>query len=133
MLDVFSRFPLAFRLFRSEPSASEMADLIAEARRHGPIGVLVSDHGAAVTAGLFRSALRTLGIEHRFGAVGSPRSTALIERLWRTLKDSLSLPLVKPLALADLERRIGGGLLHYAFFRPHQALRSRGSGLNDKG
>lgn len=123
VLDVFSRFPLAFRLFRSEPSASEMTDLIAEARRHGPIGVLVSDHGSAFTAGLFRSALRTLGIEHRFGAVGSPRSTALIERLWRTLKDSLALPLVKPLALVDLERRIGDGLLHYAFFRPHQALR----------
>ena len=38
VLDVFSRFPLAFRLFRSEPSANEMAALIADARRHGPIG-----------------------------------------------------------------------------------------------
>ncbi len=123
VLDVFSRFPLAFRLFRTEPSAAEMAGLLAKARRYGPIGVLVSDHGAAFTAGLFRSAVRTLRIEHRFGAVGSPRSTALVERLWRTLKASLALPLVRPLALVDLERRVGRGLLHYAYFRPHQALR----------
>ncbi len=122
-LDVHSRFPLAFRSFRSEPSAMQMIELLEEARQHGRIRVLVSDHGAAFTAALFRRAAMTLGIDHRFGAVHSPRSTALIERLWKTLKGSLGLVLIKPLVLRDLERRIRLGLLHYTFFRPHQALR----------
>jgi hypothetical protein len=46
----------------------------------------------------------------------------LIERLWRTLKDALGLRLLRPLAAEDLMEKVELGLLHYAYFRPHQGL-----------
>ena len=49
-------------------------------------------------------------------------SIALIERLWRTLKDALGLRLLRPLVAEDLAAKIEVGLVHYAHFRPHQAL-----------
>ena len=53
---------------------------------------------------------------------GRAGSIALIERLWRTLKDTLALRPFKPLVLGECRRRLELGLLHYACFRPHQAL-----------
>jgi hypothetical protein len=61
-------------------------------------------------------------VKQRFGAVGKKGSIALIERLWRTLKDTLGLRLIGPLVAEDLMVKVEIGLLHYAHFRPHQAL-----------
>jgi hypothetical protein len=61
-------------------------------------------------------------VKQRFGAVGKKGSIALIERLWRTLKDTLGLRLLRPLATEDLIEKVEMGLLHYAHFRPHQGL-----------
>ena len=61
-------------------------------------------------------------MKQRFGAIGKKGSIALIERLWKTLKDALGLRLLRPLAAEDLMEKIGLGLSHYAFFRPHQGL-----------
>lgn len=71
---------------------------------------------------MFRRRLRRLGVKQRFGAVGKKGSIALIEHLWRTLKDTLGLRLLKPLVAEDLTEKIELGLIHYAHFRPHQAL-----------
>ena len=40
-------------------------------------------------------------MKQRFGAVGKKGSIALIERLWRTLKDTLGLRLLRPLARSE--------------------------------
>jgi hypothetical protein len=56
------------------------------------------------------------------GAIGKKGSIALIERLWRTLKDTLGLRLMGPLVAEDLIAKIEMGLVHYSYFRPHQAL-----------
>jgi transposase InsO family protein len=82
----------------------------------------VSDHDRAFTAIRFRKFLRRHGICQRFGAVGKTGSIAVIERLWKTLKGVLGLKLFKPLLLADTQRRVELGLVHYAFFRPHAGL-----------
>ena len=71
---------------------------------------------------MFRRELRRLGAKQRFGAIGKKGSIALIERLWRTLKDTLGLHLLRPLVAQDLMEKIEMGLVHYAHFRPHQAL-----------
>jgi hypothetical protein len=42
--------------------------------------------------------------------------------LWRTLKDTLGLRLLRPLVAEDLMEKIELGLVHYAYFRPHQGL-----------
>ncbi len=49
-------------------------------------------------------------------------SIALIERLRRTLKDALGLRLLRPLVAEDLTPKVELCLLHFAHFRPRQAL-----------
>jgi len=123
VFDAHSRMPLALRVFRAEPTALQAARLLASAvRRYGRPRMLVTDHGGQFIADVFEAQLQRLGVEHRIGAVGLSGSIALLERYWRTLKESLRLPLFAPLTLADLERRVAYSVLHYGYYRPHQAL-----------
>jgi hypothetical protein len=62
----------------------------------------ISDHARCFTGQVFRRKLLRLGVKQRFGAVGRKGSIALIERLWRTLKDTLGLRLLGPLVAEDL-------------------------------
>jgi transposase InsO family protein/DNA-binding transcriptional regulator YiaG len=123
VFDVFSRMPLSSRVFTKEPSAREIAGFVSKtARRHGRPSHFVSDQGSCFSGRVFRRRLRALGVKQRFGAIGRTGSIALIERLWRTLKDALHLRSLRPLAAEDLMRTVDLGLIHYAHFRPHQAL-----------
>jgi len=123
VIDVFSRMPLAARVFLAEPGADALAGLVRQAvASHGPPRHFVSDQGAQFTAQAFRTGLKALGTRQRFGTIGKTGSIAIIERLWRTLKEALGLGSFKPLTREDLERRLKTGLLHYAYLRPHQAL-----------
>ena len=88
----------------------------------GPPRHFVSDKGRQFTAQRFQKTLRRLGIRQRFGAVGRHGSIAIIERLWRTLKDGLRLRSFKPLTKRELERRLELGLHYYTYLRPHQGL-----------
>jgi transposase InsO family protein len=123
VFDVFSRMPLSARVFTKEPSAGEMARFVSgTAKRHGRPAHFVSDQARCFKGQVFRRQLRRLGVKQRFGAVGTKGSIALIERLWRTLKDTLGLRLLRPLVAEDLMEKIDLGLIHYAYFRLHQAL-----------
>ena len=123
VLDVFSRMPLAARVFWKEPSARKMAKLVLGAAAHfGPPRHFVSDKGRQFTANRFQKKLQRLGTQQRFGAVGKYGSIAIIERLWRTLKDGLRLRPFKPLTKRELERRVELCLHYYAHLRPHQGL-----------
>ena len=57
---------------------------------------------AASKARSFAESSGGLGVKQRFGAIGRKGSMALIERLWRTLKDTLGLRLIGPLVAEDL-------------------------------
>ena len=123
VFDAFSRMPLSARVFSKEASATEIARLVSRtARRHGRPAHFISDHARCFTGQTFRRKLKRLGVKQRFGAIGKKGSIALIERLWRTLKDTLGLRLIGPLVAEDLMVKVEIGLLHYAHFRPHQAL-----------
>src|SRR5450830_1563123 len=123
VFDVFSRMPLSAKVFSKEPSSVEIARLVSgTAKRHGRPSHFVSDQGGCFTGHVFRRKLRRLGVKQRFGAIGKKGSIALIERLWRTLKDTLGLRLMGPLVAEDLMAKIEMGLVHYSYFRPHQAL-----------
>jgi len=123
VFDAFSRTPLSVRVFSKEASAREIARFVSKAaRRHGRPAHFVSDRGPCFTGGGFRHKLRRLGVKQRFGAVGKKGSIALIERLWRTLKDTLGLRLLRPSAAEHLAATVELGLVHYAHFRPHQGL-----------
>jgi transposase InsO family protein len=123
IFDVFSRMPLSARVFSKEPSSAYIARFVSgTAKRHGRPIHFVSDRARCFTGQVFRRKLRRLRVKQRFGAVGKKGSIALIERLWRTLKDALGLKLLRPLVAEDLRRKVVLGLVHYAHFRPHQAL-----------
>jgi len=123
VLDLFSRLPLAFGVFRKEPTAEQVLDVFDCAiRRHGRPGHFVSDQGSQFTAGVFREKLRSLSIGQRFGAIGQYGSIAVIERFWRTLKDLLGVKLCPPLSAEHLEARVELALAYYSHLRPHQGL-----------
>jgi transposase InsO family protein len=123
VLDVYSRLPLAVRVFDSEPSAAQAVGLAEAAlRAHGRPRHFISDQGAQFTAEVFRENLAAHGIRQRFGAVGKHGSIGIIDRFFRTLKESLGLATWRHLHREDLERRLETALTHYAVFRPHQAL-----------
>ena len=123
VFDAFSRMPLSATVFSKEASAVEIAQFVSgTARRFGRPAHFVSDKARCFTGGIFRRKLLRLGVKQRFGAVGKKGSIALIERLWRTLKDTLGLRLLRPSAAEDLMEKIEIGLFHYAHFRPHQGL-----------
>jgi transposase InsO family protein len=123
VFDAFSRMPLSARVFSKEASAVEIAQFVSgTARRFGRPAHFVSDKARCFTGGIFRRKLLRLGVKQRFGAVGKKGSIALIERLWRTLKDTLGLRLLRPLAAEDLMEKVEIGLVHYAHFRPHQGI-----------
>jgi transposase InsO family protein len=123
VFDAFSRMPLSVRVFSKEASALEIARFVSRtAKRHGRPAHFISDRARCFTGEIFRQKLLLLGVKQRFGAVGKKGSIALIERLWRTLKDTLGLRLLRPLAAGDLMEKVELGLVHYAHFRPHQAL-----------
>ncbi len=129
VIDVFSRFPLAWRPFDTEPSAEEMAavldEAVARARRYHPElspAHFITDKGASFTAEEFQATVARHGMKARFGAVGRHGSIAFIERLWRGLKDLLQLRLDRRLLREDLEPRIGLGLFYYSVLKPHQGL-----------
>ena len=123
VFDAFSRMPLAARVFEKEASSGDIAKLVSRtARRHGRPKHFVSDRGPCFTGRAFRGALRRLGVKQRYGAIGKKGSIALIERLWRTLKETLGLRMMRPLVAEDLAAKIEPGLVHYAHFRPHQSL-----------
>jgi transposase InsO family protein len=79
-IDVFSRMPLAAKVFLREPGAEAMLALVHQAARsHGAPRHFVSDQGAQFTAEAFRSALKTSGIQQRFGAIGKAGSIAIVD------------------------------------------------------
>jgi transposase InsO family protein len=82
------------------------AYLQSAARRFGPPRHLVTDRGAQFTSELFGRTVAALGIRHRFGAVGKAGSIALIERFFRTVKDTMAVRLRPPLLLDDLVARL---------------------------
>jgi transposase InsO family protein len=103
VFDAFSRMPLSASVFSKEASALEIARFVSRtAKRHGRPGHFVSDQARCFTGEIFRRKLERLGVNQRFGAIGKKGSIALIERLWRTLKDTLGLRLMGPLVAEDV-------------------------------
>jgi putative transposase len=122
ILDVFPRFPLAFGVFRKEPTSEEVLHVLDRAiRGYGRPRHLVSDQGSQYTAEVFRETLAALGIKQRFGAIGQYGSIAIIERFWRTLKQLLGVRLWA-ISGEHLEHRLRLVTAYYAMARPHQGL-----------
>jgi transposase InsO family protein len=123
VFDAFSRVPLAVHTFDRTPGAAVMARLLkAAAKAFGKPTYVITDRGGEFTGKVFSRAVGRLGIVQRFASVENIFATARLERFWRTLKATASLPLRPPLTIEDLERRLETTLTHYVLLRPHQGL-----------
>jgi transposase InsO family protein len=123
VFDAFSRVPLALQVCEAKPRGARMARLLAAtARALGAPKYLITDLGGEFRARIFARTVSRLGVRQRFASAANIHATARLERFWRTLKDSASLRLHRPLTLQDLERRLDVALAHYILFRPHQGL-----------
>ena len=123
ILDVYSRYPLAFKVFSKEPASEEIAQLVEHAvHRFGAPKHFVTDRGSQFTGDAFVSKLGGLGIKQRFGAIGKSGSIAIIERFWRTAKEMLDSRFLPPLSRSHLEKKLDPALFYYATLRPHQGL-----------
>jgi transposase InsO family protein len=126
VLDAFSRLPLGLTVRFFEPSALDVIGLLERViATHGKPRHLVMDQGTQFTAPTFKSFLDQQHIHYRYGRVGEFHSISLIDRFFRTLKDSLGVPCRRPWqfrGLADFSRRLEIALVHYSYVRPHEAL-----------
>jgi transposase InsO family protein len=115
--------PLAARMFGNQPSAEDLVSLLNLAiERHGPPRHFVSDQGVQFTAESFRAHLRSLGIHQSFGAVGQYGSIAIIERMWKTMKELLGIKRWRLVHPSDMQQRLDAALTYYAYLKPHQGL-----------
>jgi len=111
-------------------SVAGLIQYICGAIRHGVIMMITGELGEAPPSGGpdaasfpdFRAFVRSQGIGIRYGKVGECHSLGLIDRFFRTLKDSLSLRSIRPWNLRDMKRRLTAALIHYAYLRPHTSL-----------
>lgn len=123
VVDLFSRHLLAWDLFRQEPSREDAAGIFNRAvAQFGAPAQLVSDKGEQFHGGAFTAALAAAGTGRRVGAVGQHGSIAIVERTWRTIKDSLDLDHVRPIVPETLYSRIACVVDYYATKRPHMTL-----------
>jgi transposase InsO family protein len=87
-----------------------------------PAGTPINTLGSQFRDDGFKANLKRLGIRQRYGAVGKTGSIAIIERFWRTLKETGRFKTLPPLVPSDMQRRLDPVLSWYAYLRPHLAL-----------
>jgi transposase InsO family protein len=123
LMDLHSRDVLAWELFAGQPASCDVEELFEDAaRRHGKPKHFVSDQGGQFMGDALGTALAAKGVDHRRGAVGQHGSIAIIERLWKTVKECLDLQTVRPSVPAILHERIARIVDYYNTKRPHQSL-----------
>ena len=106
IVDFYSRRILAWGLFPRQPTSAAIEALFQEAvGRFGAPRHFVSDQGKQ-----FRGALaKALGhhrVDQHHGAIGQHGAIAIVERMWRSVKDALLLQRIRPHVGEILHARI---------------------------
>ena len=124
VIDAFSRKVLAPRVSAGEPTAAFAVHLLRKAtRENGDPARTVSDHGRQFTSAASTRALLRCGVRRLYGAVDRTGSIALIEGLWRTMREECARGLFLYAPLRAIERRLRAyALSWFDSERPHQGV-----------
>ena len=124
VVDHFSRAPVARGVFKREPTAAEVCEVLdrgvefaGRAPRH-----IVSDQGVQFTSDAYDAWCTRRGAKPRFGALGKHGSIAVIERFFRTLKHEGLRRIAVPFGLAAMNVELDRYLHWYTVHRPHTFL-----------
>lgn len=123
VIDAFSRKVLVIGFIRGEPKSNFAMRLLREAIDcHGAPTWLVSDKDRALRNRIVNALLRRHGIRRRYGAVGKSGSIAIIERMWRSMKQEYVRHLFLYRSATAIERRLNKWRRWHNAERPHQGL-----------
>ncbi|MDJ0522811.1 MAG: integrase core domain-containing protein, partial [Planctomycetota bacterium] len=126
VIDAYSRKVLAIGFIRGEPNSNFAMRLLREAiDRRGARTWLVSDKDRALGNKLVNALFRRRGIRRRYGAVGRKGSIAIIERMWRSMKQEYVHHLFLYRSSAAIEKRLRRWARWHNTERPHQGLGQR--------
>lgn len=127
--DHFARYPIERRVFRTNPTADDIVELLDSAARTAgrPPKHLISDKGSQFWWGGGPSAAygawcKRSGVRSRFGAVGKKGSIAVIERFWRSLKDECTRRIIVPFGIDAVYFELDAYMRWYRVWRPHSGL-----------
>ncbi len=126
VIGAYSRKVLAIGFIRGEPNSRFAARLLRHAiAHHGAPTWLVSDKDRAFRSKLVNALLRRHGICRRYGAVGKKGSIAIIERLWRSMKQEYVRHVFLYRSTAAIDKRLRRWARWHNAERPHQGLGQR--------
>jgi putative transposase len=126
VIDAYSRKVLAIGFIRGEPNAPFATRLLRQALAGcGTPTWLVSDKDRALRNRLVNALLHRHGIRRRYGAVGRKGSIAIIERMWRSMKQEYVRHLFIYRPTVAIERSLNRWRRWHNAERPHQGLRQQ--------
>lgn len=127
VVDHFSRRVMGTATFRKQPTSAQMCAFLGRAMAAAKASprYLICDRGGQFDYAAFRAWCRRRKFRPRYGAVGKSGSIAVVERLIRTLKESIrQWPLV-PVSQRRFRRELTLWAEWYNGHRPHMTLGGR--------
>lgn len=123
VVDHYSRRVLDFAIFKKEPTSVDMRGFLGRVvKRHGTPKYLISDKGRQFDCTEYKAWCRRKGIDPRYASTGSLRATAVIERLFLSLKTEWLRLVSVPVDRDAMRRHLSCYFEWYARHRPHQGL-----------
>jgi len=123
VVDQHTRTPVKLKVFSGLPNSREMRRfLLAAAKLAGrPPKHLITDRGVQFQQD-YRTWCKRVDIRPRWGAVGSHKSIAIIERFWRSMKTECCGQILIPLKPSAMQAELDCYAAWFRLHRPHQAL-----------
>ncbi|MCA9645404.1 MAG: transposase [Myxococcales bacterium] len=123
VVDQYTRAPIKLKAFKRQPSSRDVRRFLnaaiqsaGKAPKH-----LITDRGVQFQAD-YRAWCNRLGIKPRWGAVGSHKSIAIIERFWRSMKAECCRQFLTPLKPSAMQAELDCYAAWFRLHRPHRAL-----------
>ena len=123
ILDHHSRAVVAHDVYRKQPTAEQVCELLERAVRRAGRGPrhMITDRGVQFQ-GEYLAWCRRRRVSPRFGAIGKKGSIAIVERFIRSMKDECFRRITVPFECAAFRRELDAYVDWYCEIRTHTAL-----------